>query len=59
MMAVYCARARSTLTPRSAVTCASPDPYTFHSPAARAAARIPCAGEAIVVVTDVPFVVVC
>ncbi len=51
MIAVNWPRRSSTLTPRSAATWASPDPYTFQTSSARAAILVACACMAV---TSVP-----
>src|SRR5262245_41727091 len=52
MIAVKAPLATSRLTPRSATTCASADPYTFHTSTARTTVR----GGATTVVVMVPIV---
>src|SRR3712207_6311708 len=61
MIAVNRPRPSSTLTPRNATTCASPLPYTFHTPSARAATCEPCPVSARVgtVTVTVVLQVVC
>jgi hypothetical protein len=59
MIAVNAPLANPTLTPRSACTAASPDPYTFDTPSAMtaggaAAAGAPSGGSANVLVTVTP-----
>ncbi len=54
MIAVNCPRSSSTLTPCSAMTWASPLPYTFHTSTARAATACPVV--TVVVTLDPPLV---